>query len=46
MEFYLLDQEHDMELVREEITTAKDFAVYLKLLLFGTYLVKLLPIEE
>ena len=46
VEFYLLDQEHDMELVREEITTAKDFAVYLKLPLFGTYLVKLLPIEE
>ena len=39
-EYYLLDEDHDMELMREEIFTASDFAAYLKLPVFTSYLVK------
>ena len=39
-EYYLLDEEHDMKLMREEIFTAQNFAAYLELPLFTSYLVK------
>ena len=39
-EYYLLDEEHDMKLMREEIFTASDFAAYLELPLFTSYFVK------
>ena len=39
-EYYLLDGEHDMKLVLEEIFTASDFAAYLELPLFTSYLIK------
>ena len=39
-EYYLLDENHDMELMREEIFTADEFAAYVKMPLFTTYLIK------
>ena len=39
-EYYLLDESHDMKLMREEIFTASNFAAYLELPLFTSYLVK------
>ena len=44
VEYYLLDEEHDMTLMREEIFTAKDFGAYLSLPLFTSYLIKLTKI--
>ena len=44
VEYYLLDESHDMTLMREEIFTAKDFASYLNLPLFTSYLIKLTKI--
>lgn len=40
VEYYLLDGEHDCELVREEIFTATEFSAYLKMTNFSTYLIK------
>ena len=40
LEYYLLDENHDAELVREEIFTASEFAAYLKMPLHGVYLLK------
>ena len=40
LEYYLLDENHDAELVREEIFTASAFAAYLKMPLHGVYLLK------
>jgi len=39
--YYLLDNDHDAELVREEIFTASDASAYLTMPLFGSYLIKL-----
>ena len=39
-EYYLLDENHDLELVREEIFTAEKFSAYVKMPTFTTYLVK------
>ena len=39
-EYYLLDETHDMKLMREETFTASDFAAYLDLPNFTSYLVK------
>ena len=41
VEYYLLDENHDCTLVREEIFTAKEFASYLKLGLYSSYLIKI-----
>ncbi len=41
LEYYLLDENHDAEIVREEIFTATQFASYLKMPLNSTYLLKL-----
>ena len=40
LEYYLLDADHDCELIREEIFTAENFASYVKIPLYGTYLIK------
>ena len=39
--YYLLDETHDMELMREEIFTADQFSAYVKLPVFTTYLIKI-----
>ena len=44
-EYYLLDEKHDMELVREEIFTAGTFSAYLDLPLFSSYLIKLTRLD-
>ena len=44
--YYLLDAEHDMTLMREEIFTADNFAAYLAMPLFTTYLVKIEKIDD
>ena len=41
VEYYLLDENHDCTLVREEVFTAKEFASYLKLGLYSSYLIKI-----
>ena len=41
LEYYCLDAEHDCELVREEIFTSGEFAAYIKMPLFSTYLLKI-----
>jgi hypothetical protein len=43
-EYYLLDGEHNGELVREEIFSTDSFNIYLKMKLFDTYLIKLSPL--
>ena len=40
LEYYLLDEDHDCELVREEIFTATEFSAYLKMTNYSTYLIK------
>jgi len=40
-EYYLLDQAHDLALVREETFTGETFSVPLTLPIFGSYLIKL-----
>ena len=44
LEYYCLDEGHDAELVREEIFTATDFAAYVKMPLFSTWLLKIVAI--
>ena len=41
LEYYCLDGDRDCELVREEFFTADSFTAYVKLPLYGTYLLKL-----
>ena len=41
LEYYLLDEGHDCELVREEIFTSSEFAAYVKMPLYSTYLLKI-----
>ncbi len=41
LEFYLLDEKHDCELVRSERITTPDFTVKLNLKLFDTYLLRI-----
>ena len=44
LEYYCLDANHDAELVREEIFTATEFAAYIKMPLFSTYLLKIVAL--
>ena len=44
LEYYCLDANHDAELVREEIFTATEFAAYIKMPLFSTYLLKIIAL--
>ena len=41
LEYYLLDENHDCELVREEIFTSTNFAAYIKANVYSTYLLKI-----
>jgi hypothetical protein len=41
LEYYLLDEAHNAELVREEIFTAKEFSAYVKMPLNSVYLFKI-----
>jgi hypothetical protein len=41
VEYYLLDDGHDAELIREETFTAESFAVNLDMKLYDTYLIKI-----
>ena len=41
VEYYCLDGEHDCELVREEIFTAQEFAAYIKMPRWSSYLLKI-----
>jgi hypothetical protein len=44
VEYYLLDNEHDATLVREETFTAEGFAANLDMKLFDTYLIKIIAL--
>ena len=44
-EYYLLDEDHDMELVREEVFTGVKYAPILPLPLHSIYLIKLTKVE-
>ena len=41
---YLLDDDKDLELVREEIFTSNEFVSYVKMSRCSTYLLKILPL--
>ena len=41
VEYYLLDEKHNLELVREEIVTSKNFASYLKMDNYANILIKI-----
>ena len=44
VEYYLLDDDHDAKLVREEIFAAECFALHLDMKLYDTYLIKLIAL--
>ena len=44
LEYYCLDGEHDCELVREEIFTAQEFAAYIKMPRWSSYLLKIIKL--
>ena len=44
LEYYVLDENHDCSLIREEIFTSTEFAAYIKLPVYTTYLLKILPL--
>ena len=44
LQYYCLDEDHDGELVREDIFTGNDFSTYIKMPLYSTYLLKILNI--
>lgn len=44
VEYYLLDENHDRELVRSEIFTADKFKIYLKMSNYSTYYIKITKI--
>ena len=44
LEYYLLDQDHDCTIVREEIFTANEFSVYLNMSNFSSYMFKIIQL--
>ena len=46
VEYYLVDGEHNGELVREELISSDEFTLHLDVKLFDTYLIKLTPKAE
>ena len=44
LEYYCVDQEHNLDIVREEIFTATEFASYLKMPLHSSWLLKIIPL--
>ena len=45
LEYYILDDNHDAELVREEIFTANEFSTYINVPLYTTYLLKIVEAD-
>ena len=45
IEYYLLDDKHDLELVRRERFTSRNFTAFLTLTLNSSYLIKIKPVE-
>jgi hypothetical protein len=45
LEYYLLDEEYDAKLVREEIFTSDEFSSYLTVPLYTTYLLKIINVD-
>ncbi|MBO5223116.1 MAG: hypothetical protein J6C23_01225, partial [Clostridia bacterium] len=45
LEYYVLDENHDCELVREEIFTSTEFSAYIKLPIYTTMLLKIVKIS-
>lgn len=45
LEYYLLDETHNLELVREEVVTAERFASYLKMDNYTNILIKIKPMQ-
>ena len=41
LQYYCLDENHDCELVKEEIFSGNDFSAYIKMPLYSTYLLKI-----
>ena len=46
LEYYVLDAAHDLALVREEVFTATEFASYIKLPVFTSCLLKIVPLTN
>ena len=44
LEYYLLDEDNDCTLIREEIFTASEFSAYVKMTNFSTYLFKIVSL--
>ena len=44
LEYYLLDENNDCALTREEIFTANEFSSYVKMTNFSTYLFKIIEL--
>jgi len=44
VEYYLLDEEHDAKLVREETFSSESFALYIDMKLYDTYLIKFVSV--
>ena len=45
IEYYLLDDKHDLELVRRERFTSRNFTAFLTLTLNSSYLIKIKPVD-
>jgi hypothetical protein len=45
LQYYCLDENHDCELIREEIFSGNHFSAYIKMPLYSTYLLKISPIN-
>ena len=45
LEYYILDDDHDATLVREEIFTSNEFSTYINLPLYTTYLLKIVDVR-
>ena len=44
LEYYCLDEDHDCEIVREEVFTSNEFSAYIKMPIHSTYLLKIVNI--
>ena len=45
LEYYILDDNHDAELVREEIFTSNEFSTYINVPIYTTYLLKIVEAD-
>ena len=46
VQYYLLDEEHDLEQVRDELFSSGSFDLYLKMPLYTTYLIKIITEDK